>query len=409
MTYPRRSDSLSFADDERGLGEGEGDSFTDEFTDVDSEELADARRKYPANPSAVFERLKIREALGDEDSDWDGTSEEDRGAKWLRDQNARAVRATIGIPRSSSEEDDLDLFDQNSFSLERGTHGQYYYNLNTTDSQSHQSEEQDFQEEDVGARLAPPRPTSMHLNWITAQRQELEEQQRLQATVSQLSLHSPPSKSPFEDPPSALSSADDNGLKYYGLEAPPAEILTACSHCNNPITTFRYICSTCGENEPIEVVKARYKPNPFSYPPRQGSANSSPTQTYIGSVDSLFGSHAKKLQTFLENPPLLSSASSSRTRLDAPSPPEPLPRSTRGYELCSVCFEQQGVNHSIETGLGSPTSGGSASSGSATMSTSQQDSAWRTSAPKKGFARHAFLEKYWGEFGWESICAYFLP
>ncbi|KAJ3532820.1 hypothetical protein NMY22_g7592 [Coprinellus aureogranulatus] len=75
-----------------------------------------------------------------------------------------------------------------------------------------------------------------------------------------------------------------------------------------------------------------------------------------------------------------------------------------GYELCFNCLEGAGVVHSVEAGLGTAGSEQSVAGSSTTsLQIQQQDPTWRTAAPKKGHTRHSYIEKIWGEFGWEEI------
>lgn len=401
---------------------------------ISNNELTAAQERYPADPGAVFERLKIREALGEERSDWDGSTSEDLGSRWLREQNERVDRRRLGVvPESPSISEDEEDFD--CLSLERNHKGQYYYTYNATEeSQSYQIEEEPFRPlSDDGegapgplARVVKPRPTSMQINWVRAQQHETKEQFRLQASASELSLRSNGSggqkqkQQPFFQPIQEDTSFD---LKYYNLPVPPAEIVTDCSNCGILLESFRYVCSTCGENPPVQLKynngKGKTKESPtdttpgsFTYPPRDwgaasaaGSPGSSPSQTVLGSAESLFATHTRKFYQIVESK---TSLLSSRTRVD-PEPVAQPDEGPSGYELCPSCLATAGMVHSIDaaagTGLGSPSSpNGPGPGGMPSPQPQQQDPRWRTTAPKKGLTRHSYLEKLWGEFGWENIC-----
>ncbi|EPQ56589.1 hypothetical protein GLOTRDRAFT_138279 [Gloeophyllum trabeum ATCC 11539] len=90
-----------------------------------------------------------------------------------------------------------------------------------------------------------------------------------------------------------------------------------------------------------------------------------------------------------------SSHSSSGSTPTSPSVPG-------GYELCSGCIEQAGVNHALEV------VGGGAGPGM-TMGVGRSRgpealSQWRRAAPRqKGQLRHAYIEKVWGPSGWEDV------
>ncbi|RXW23967.1 hypothetical protein EST38_g1863 [Candolleomyces aberdarensis] len=405
-------------------GHGHSDfSFSDLGADVRSasdqnDDLSAAMERYPADPSAVFARLKIRETLGDDQSDWDDASvEEDRGARWLREQKERAIRTKLGVEPEPSISDD-DSYACRSLSLEMNNNGQYYYNYNASSGSQSQADPfedrslESISEEDYtpspSKRIEKPRATSMHLNWLAAQHLEMEEHRRLQTSASQTSLGSGSSGSPkvaLQDDGPII----DKEFKYYNLPAPPEEIVTGCSNCGVSLESMRYVCSTCGENPPVSRTKGKKKDHDcgLHYPPSPrpscGSSpgsGSSPSQSYLGSVDSLFNLQSRK---FYHNLPALSSSISifsSRTRVDEPPPPPESPRS--GFELCVNCFETEGISHSIDSGLGSPSSSATAF-GQSSSSLQPQDSSWRTSAPKKGHTRHAFIEKMWSDIGWQNV------
>jgi hypothetical protein len=394
---------FSFSD----LGAEEVRSASDQ-----NEELSAAMERYPADPSAVFARLKIRETLGEDESDLEDASEEDRGARWLREQKERAVRTKLGVAPEPSISDD-DSYNRRSLSLEMNNNGQYYYSYNASSgsqSQADPFEDRSLQvisEEEYfpppSQRIEKPRPTSRHLNWLAAQHLEMEEHRRLQTSASQTSLgsgSSGSSKAPLQDGPII-----DQEFKYYNLPAPPHEIVTECSNCGVLLESMRYVCSTCGENPPVSQAKGKKKDHNcgLHYPPSPkcgSSPGSSSSQSYLGSVDSLFNLQSRK---FYHNLPALSSSIfSSRTQVnEQPPPPPESPRP--GFELCVSCFETEGISHSIDSGLGSPNSSPSAF-GQSSTSLQPQDSSWRTSAPKKGHTRHAFIEKVWGDIGWQNVC-----
>ncbi|KAJ2915481.1 hypothetical protein MD484_g4936, partial [Candolleomyces efflorescens] len=412
---------FSFSD----LGAEEARSASDQ-----NEELSAAIQRYPADPSAVFARLKIRETLGEEGSDWDDSSEEDRGARWLREQKERAVRTKLGVaPAPSISEDDS--YTRRSLSLEMNNNGQYYYNYNASSASQSQADPfedkyrynynassgsrsqadpfedrrslQIISEEDYvpppPQRIEKPRPTSRHLNWLAAQHLEMEEHRRLQTSASQTSLgsgSSGSSKGPVQGDGPIIDE-----FKYYNLPAPPREIVTECSNCGVSLESMRYVCSTCGENPPVGQAKGKKRDHNcgFHYPPSPPCGTSpSSSQNPLGSADSLFTLQPRK---FYHNLPALSSSIfSSRTLVNNnEQPPEP---KRCGFELCVSCFETEGINHSIDSGLGSPSSSPSAF-GQSSASLQQQDSSWRTSAPKKGHTRHAFIEQVWGDIGWQNV------
>ncbi|KAG2011499.1 hypothetical protein CC2G_011605 [Coprinopsis cinerea AmutBmut pab1-1] len=382
-------------------------------------DLASARDRYPADPSAVFARLKLQEELGD-DSDWESIRGEDRGARWLREQKERAIRTRLGaLPEPSISEsgsfDDL----SGDLSLERNDSGRYYYtyNASASGSQTHASTDEDgfhpVSEADEVLSLAngkhpmKPRPTSRHLNWLVEQRIETEEHRKLQSSASQSSLaQSPPTISPY---------LDDNLRLYAHLTSPPPEILTDCSMCGTLIDSIRYVCSICGEKPPATVRNQRNAlqnqqqtdRSIYTYPPQQHhshlgsspqSSSSSSSQVYIGSAETVYANPNNKNLTppsASGNPFGSSSTLSSRTYINPPK---------EGYELCHQCFQEHGIHHAVEATLSNSPSWSSSSSVSSPGGPLPVDpSTWRRTAPKKGELRHAFFEKCWGDFGWEDI------
>ncbi|KAH6916066.1 hypothetical protein BKA70DRAFT_1368348 [Coprinopsis sp. MPI-PUGE-AT-0042] len=358
-----------------------------------SDPVASASYRYPADPGAVFARLKLQEELGREDhSDWDAGGE-DRGARWLREQKERVIRSKLGaLPAPSEVEsgsggsfDDLtgDLY------LERNNSGKYYYTYNASASGSSQAPDdapQSTLENDEefsvnGAGLTKPRPSSRHLNWLAEQQIETEEHRKLQSSASHSSL-------PKLVEPTTSTPYLDQNLLYAHLTAPPAEILTDCSICGIALDSLRYVCSICGEKPPIGSQHHAHSHDlrsKYTYPPQPHSTSPhSPQTLYVGSNETVFAARSRL------SPPTSSgsgSAFSSTTQVNLPNP---------GYELCAGCFEAGGIHHAIEAGL--------SSSSSSTFSSAPMDlSSWRRTAPKKGNLRHAFKEKIWGDFGWEDI------
>jgi hypothetical protein len=125
---------------------------------------------------------------------------------------------------------------------------------------------------------------------------------------------------------------------------------TFCSECDSIIEGIKYVCTTCAAAE--EKGKNR-------------EASASPTRTIIGRR--------------------LSESSSSTARAS--------------YELCATCFEGVGINHSSQGW----------SSTRETVHTARQElSITRRSPPKKGQLRHAFVEKIWGDHGWQVVGAQLL-
>ena len=352
---------------------------------------ADHRLSYghEEDPTAVFERLKIQDALSDRSCsvDYDTLARNDRGVAWLRDQKERAIRSRLGPLPQPSVSDDVSsaAYSQDelggALELERDPHGRYYYAYISAGPPS-QSQDSGYYDGLTGAvNSLPPRPTSRHLDWLASH------QIPLQDVHPAKSSHSDPSLQQDYHLPDTESADQDIGLFF--VTVPPLERLTNCSECGSLLDGIRYVCSTCGEKSPTRVGDSTNGEGGTSpthdntYSPYKLPLSSSPSssRTYVGSYESL-----------------------AQQRGAVPSDPvnaHTTSATTKGYELCSSCLQSAGVNHAIEAGLyvGSPL--GMSSPGS--PGNSQAASQWRRAAPKKGHLRHAYHEKVWGQMDWEDV------
>ncbi|KAJ6581877.1 hypothetical protein B0H19DRAFT_1116820 [Mycena capillaripes] len=428
---------------------------SDPFSDEQSKRAPETS----ADPAAVFERLKLAESIPDDSSSvqYDNLHEDDRGAAWLRDQNARAIRSMLGAmpePSVSSgvtsipeEEEELG----GALALEQDPRGKYYYSY-TSSSASHSRDSGYY--DDGAFQLQPkPRPSSRQLNWLAAQ----------QAVSSQSSHRTPPPADPFQsevhdhshdhphdhppdDQPYTSNTIPRELLQFLPLNPPAPETLTDCSECGVLLDSIRYVCSICGEKRPIsqsnkgkgksfhthqdyensgyighhysgyghtppDYPSSPQPPGSFNghhehaYPPWPHRHDSSPSssRTFLGvggSTESLNGSmrHSKPLPRL---PGLHGSSASAYSSQATLVVPPGHARDEPGYELCSGCIEHAGVTHAIEAGL----SPGSASPSVSPSSPADAQRAleWRRLAPKKGQTRHAYHEKVWGPLGWEDV------
>ncbi|KAF7977582.1 hypothetical protein HWV62_3170 [Athelia sp. TMB] len=413
--------------------------------------------RYPEDPSAVFERLKLREAGGGSQSSsyqQSVSADEDRGAAWLRDQNTRTIEAMLGaLPEPSDSDGASFSFGQNSeadplegdLALHQNSRGNYYYSYNKTTSRSDgssfiesQSRDRDSGYEDgpIGAKYeyqveeasiaagsdfpAKPRPTSMQLTWLAAQQRSHTDGG--QATGSRRP-HAPHSSN--SEPLPVLhehqhydSDIPPEVLQFLPPGTPPEETLTDCSECGVVLDSIRYVCSACGEKPPLSTSienenlgKGKAKSDwdeesvDLHYPPpgHRSGFGSSPalsSRTMVaGASNASIHSHSSRPLPLL---PHLSSSPSSGIS----SPNSPHPFIENGYELCSGCIESAGVNHALEANLaypGIPVGRGN-DSPSSPEDAQRASSQWRRSAPKqKGQLRHAYLEKVWAHRGWEDV------
>ncbi|KAJ7509854.1 hypothetical protein B0H11DRAFT_1961269 [Mycena galericulata] len=446
-----------------------GPSTTLRYQSNASDPFADERGKQvvqvPEDPAAVFERLKLEETLRDDSSSvqHDDLNDSDRGAAWLRDQNARAIRTMLGaLPEPSvssgvtsvpEEEEELG----GALALEQDPRGKYYYSY-TSSSSASQTRDSAYYDDSANAdapdelpRQAKPRPSSRHLNWLAAQ----------QAASSQPPHKPPPSAEAFQrethDSSPDQSFASNTSftsqsftsntsiprelLQFLPLNPPPADTLTECSECGVLLDSIRYVCSICGEKKPASQsnkgkgrsVHAHQEhgfsafqnhdhehshnhqyPTPFpdhheheyTYPPRphQHNTSASSSRTYLGvggSTDSLNGStrQFKPLPRIPNHAGPALSVFGSQTTLVVP--PGHTRDDDQGYELCSGCLEHAGVTHAIEAGLQPGSASPSVSPSS--PEDAQRALEWRRLAPKKGQTRHAYHEKVWGHVGWEDV------
>ena len=392
---------------------------------LSDEYVGAAAQRYPADPSAVFERLKLSENLQDDSSsiDFDSLAASERGAAWLRDQNERTIRSKLGALPEPSESDSLSLsFGEQDDSLggdlalERDPRGKYYYTYTSgSSSQFHGSGDDEAQNGLYDADNTTPgrRPTSMQLNWLAAQQIESAQNQRRNNDVR---------STPIQEE-SSSHFIDKDLLPYLPIPVPNPELLTDCSNCGVLLDTFRYVCSTCGEKAPapaaIESVSEKGKEKDsspqisFSYPPTLplfSSPNSSSSRTYVGSESFFDVQRHKPLPSI---PSAASSGSVHSHFSSSPTSSSPGKRSnlsspassltSAGYELCSACLESAGIHHAIEAGLSPPGSSPGVTSISPLHDDPQRASQWRRAAPKKGQWRHSYREKVWGHMGWEDV------
>jgi len=417
------------SDKEVSIPEGRSRHGFSAFSLIEHNELTATAERFPEDPSAVFENLKLAETLQDDysNADFDSLAASERGAAWLRDQNDRAIRSKLGALPEPSDSDGLSLSLNSQddslggdLALERDPRGKYYYTYTSGSSSQFQGSSYDEGPNGntdgdayVNDVMRGPRPTSMQLNWLAAQRIESAENRRINGDLRSIAIE--------EEIPASLSHPiDKDFLPFLPVPGPSPEILTDCSNCGLLLDAMRYVCSTCGEKAPVKETappsgKGKERDSSpvsaFTYPPTLhnyssvshelfSNPNSSSSQTYIAGCDS---QRYKPLPSIPPIPSLPSTHSlfgASRTQVNAPSS---LSHISSGYELCSACLESVGINHAIEAGLSALGSSPTLSNSSPAYNDPQRASQWRRAAPKKGQLRHAFQEKVWGHLGWEDV------
>lgn len=450
-----RSGPTQHTSETAGRTQKGGDPFTDKYA-------PSSTSRYPEDPSAVFERLKLQEAANEHASHPElvrsMSSGEDRGAAWLRDQNARTIKSMLGALPEPSESDGVSLsIEQGSQSdqlggdlaLHRDPRGKYYYSYTSASSsaprsdgehlegQSHDSGYDDdpsvtSESEDASMadfeRIAKPRPTSMQLTWLASQQKPFTEDD-LPRKPYVSSSHSRSLAHASNSDPLPIVREDLNLdsdippelLQFLPLGNPPSDTLTNCSECRVPLDSIRYVCSACGEKPPVAELAGLGKgkgkgiwgdneDDPHAYPPPN---HRSPVSLSPASSRTLLaGSSSISLNERFDHKPLpsLPYLLSAPSTLTVPDINSPHPWIESGYELCSGCIEAAGVNHALEVNLAPGTSSGRGSSSPSSPEDAQRAlSQWRRSAPKhKGQLRHAYIEKVWAHRGWEDVGKYHL-
>ena len=387
---------------------------------VRDNEYENAETRYPANPVAVFERLKMEESLQDDASSisQNHLTNNERGAAWLREQNERAFLMLGPLPeQSDSDAQSLSLDSQGEslpgdLALECDEHGRYYYKYTSGSSVSQFQGSLDDDGQYIEERQDDserPRPTSLQLKWLKSQQLGPVSDDRSKRSSTQTRSDTIP-----EEPVKTVSvpeTIDEDFLTYLNI-TPSPESLTDCSNCGVLLETIRYVCATCGEKGPHEPIDAKGKGkdggDPFAYPPSPSQTLYSPSSatTQVGtsrSQDALW-QHREVLPSTSPfstlSLPSLFTASYSRKNLPSPPTSSVSTPVCSGYELCPSCVEVVGIRHAIEAGIAGP---GSLPALTGNHDDPQRALQWRRAPPKKGQLRHAFREKLWGPTGWSDV------
>ncbi|EKM81668.1 hypothetical protein AGABI1DRAFT_54553 [Agaricus bisporus var. burnettii JB137-S8] len=395
------------------FGTGQPRDLNDKENGSDSFTLSDgimdynAADRYPEDPSAVFETLKMQEALSDFSSVHRNLGYNSRGQAWLEQEQERAIRSKLGTLPPHSESDVVSLFPEDGLegdlALECNNRGSFYYTYTASSQGYDEGSSHDVGPSENGASIHPirQRPSSRHLNWLASQ--------QLEAPVTSSSLptlnthHSDPL--PRRIPPSLGDSSayEAKDLPFVPLAEPPEHTLTDCSSCGLVLNTIRYVCSTCDEKEPKQKVTAskgktrettEYRGNPYMPPMTINSGGSNETLPYPCSP------HHNYPPRSLHNLPSLNSFPSifnlRRVQASTRLHQEETRPIVVGFELCPGCIETAGVDHAILAAAPSPVVPSSPED-------PHQALQWRKAAPKKGHLRHAYHEKLWGQRGWENV------
>ncbi|KAI0272304.1 hypothetical protein BC834DRAFT_817427 [Gloeopeniophorella convolvens] len=352
--------------------------------------------RYPADPSAVFERLKLEEEGDSSPPHERSLLKTDIGQAWLQEQAANRMMSRV-LPAPSVSDDSFSLNtdsplsegDPNDILLQKDERGKYFYSY-TGSGGSESAGDLEYEARASSSQSSRPRPTHSH-----------------------------------SEP--TLASVDNGAAIPSELLVP--EEVTECSACGRNLDSHKYICTTCGEKIPISrtaraaaaaASSSKDQGHAFpdyehehhhgyypvhtpqyevAYPPR---SHRSPTTTYAPS-DSMrtLVSTTKPLPALPSISPtqtIVGLGNGSRTTLSSSSSSDSSSSFTLvGYELCSMCLPKVGISHSVSNGLDSPSS-------PTTPPTAQELAVARRSAPKrKGQLRHAFKEMVWGPDGWQDL------
>ena len=351
-------------------------------------------------------------------------SAQDRGAAWLRDQNARTIKAMLGATPEPSETDSRSISNSCSedphsqenidgdLALQRDPRGKYYYSYTGGNSSTHDSGYEDGLsvkdeiEPSASSSSGHIRPNSMQLSWLASQRKHHEED----PYVSSAASSSTSEPIPLTIPPDILSDV----LQFLPPAVPPPGTLTTCSACRKPLDAIRYVCAMCGEKEPecnalvpsessldINKGKERDPEDVHSYPPSTHRTFQLSSSSLTGTDLTICGGTLHTHYEHRNDKPLPCLPSSGPTLQKSGGSGSVSELENVGYELCSGCIESWGIHHALCASTERVGSIGP-------EPTSPEDvSQWIRSAPRqKGQLRHAYFEKVWGPHGWADVGAY---
>ncbi|KAI0738590.1 hypothetical protein C8Q80DRAFT_1222448 [Daedaleopsis nitida] len=396
----------------------------------------DSLTRYTEDPSSVFARLKLEEErLGLSPGNLNGAStfQTERGANWLREQNAHNPM----LSGDGGSVSDFSLEDSVSLALEQNQHGNYRYTLTGSSGSAASQSVRDYGYDDGASagvndgvdNFSEPLDKGL-----------LSRHTSLQATQY---THPHRSSNPFMIPEEQPYNHDyihpdipPEVLSFLRPESPlgPPPDPSTCSNCSIVLDMIKYVCSTCGEKKPhvdeqpewSNDVKGKTRAidihREHTYPPLHKSpAASASSLTVIGSQHSGSGSGSgssgssdRLLGRSMSESTLPSSAYkplpatpslavpvSSSSSLGTLSGAGTEARRPEGYELCSNCVQAYGVEHSLEF---SATPGTSPGPGTSPEDAERARSRLRRTAPsQKGVLRHAYIEKSWTRNGWEDV------
>ncbi|KAF8327205.1 uncharacterized protein EI90DRAFT_2833823, partial [Cantharellus anzutake] len=326
-----------------------------------------------------------------------GGNPDDRGARWLQDQNDRAIRTMMGhlprpsIPSSASDEDIIEgATDTGGLALHRHPSGKFYYSYSSDISSIPEPSTgvDAIQSMESGHPVVKDSECASQPSPLASQDRPGQKAQENAATWSEAN--------PFRDP-SDVSPELLQAILQSEMSAcnGPTEV-TCCSSCNEILDSFRYVCATCGERPKRnreEVVLSSLEDHS-----RDELGVLVPSSTSIGDWSPL--SSPSNPSQADSNSPVSSYhilPRPARTTSSASLASSPSIETGPGYELCPNCIGTAGVLHA-ENALNA------AHSPSATSLSSPNIGMGMRNAPKrKALIRHAYIEKFWGDTGWQDV------
>ncbi|GBE89623.1 hypothetical protein BKA93DRAFT_759516 [Sparassis latifolia] len=424
-------------------------SLANPFLDDDSPPEDSGHRD---DPSSVFQRLKLEDTRQASSSHSSSTLHSERGAAWLRDQNARAVKAMLGDvpsrPLSYSGADSADMLDDASsamggeLALQQDSSGKYYFAYTAGSSAGSQSahdsgyDDRSSVYDDLGTSVAgsdevvQSRPVSMEVNVFDLQGAASGETSDLHRCASSASTSSSSSSSSVSNPFTRRSNSEPTFTQDFVHPDVPHDVLPyittvppvppqdppSCSECGVILDAIRYVCSKCGEKKPPGAQenggkgkdREVYVERSHNHSSHAHSPSLSPlqraTSPSLSSWSVVTGSDIP-LRPLGDNAPWkpLPAIPSPKYLAVTPESMPSTPKET-GYELCWGCIESAGVTHALEMSVAPGSSPGSGDWPSSPEDAQRALSQWRRSAPsQKGQLRHAFIEKSWGHKGWQDV------
>ncbi|KAH9930304.1 uncharacterized protein B0H18DRAFT_1116990 [Fomitopsis serialis] len=254
------SEILQSASNSQDVRMLEPDPFADGHSHVDS--------------SDVFERLKLEDGHHPGSSHGSSTLHSERGAAWLRDQNARTIKSMLGDMPSPSEDSfgvhASDAADRRSvlsgeLALHQDSSGKYYYayTVGSSYAASHDSDEDasDLNRSSVQVEPALSRPTSMEIHGADMHDESRPSGSDLKRSVSNTATSSSASN-PFADPGASAEVVYPADFIHPDVPPEVLQFITTipptpprdpptCSNCTIILDAIRYVCSTCGEKRPM--------------------------------------------------------------------------------------------------------------------------------------------------------------